>query len=119
MSRTYKTRPHKVRFPEEQYYYDQVIYKYINYSYSRFGTEETVTVKRPAYIQCKTNRPKKRKRVDTENHWMTTPSWWTRLMMTRPLRRKHRLVEHKIKHAVDLDEIDYENHWKKPHKYYW
>ena len=75
------------------------------------------------YLQLPTTRPKLRKEVDTEDHWMTTPSAWTRLMMNRPQRRAGTLWEAGfVNSEVDmesLEEADAPGVSRKPHCYYW
>lgn len=70
MSRTYKDKPAKVRLEP----WDKDGY---------------------GYIWLPTTKTKKRKEVDTKDHWMSTPSAWTRLMMNRPQRRASHLWEKK------------------------
>jgi len=65
------------------------------------------------------NKTKKAKRQDTEWHWMSTPSWWTRLMMNRPQRAAGRLWEKKVVHEADLENVDKPSVSKKPHQYFW
>ena len=73
------------------------------------------------YIDLPTTKPKKRKELDTEYHWMSTPSWWTRLTMNRPQRRKCKLWERDaLKTCLDsLDDLDKPIISRKPHIYYW
>ena len=73
------------------------------------------------YINLPTTRTKKRKEVDSEEHWMGTPSWWTRIMMNRPQRRNGSIWERKavrtdILYLFDLDTPSVN---RKPHQYYW
>jgi hypothetical protein len=71
----------------------------------------------------KEDLPKKRKRVDTEWHWLCeTPSWWTNLFMNRPQRRKFRRLEREIQKIYDIDELEdivEPESGHKPHHYYW
>ena len=76
------------------------------------------------WIHLPTTKTKKKKRVDTEWHWMSTPSWWTRLMMNRPQRRKSKTWEQNIRKLPSLTEEalldqDFPSVSKKPHQYYW
>lgn len=69
-------------------------------------------------------KTKKRKEVDTEDHWMGTPSLWNRLQHTRPRRAKARVwarnVEKtKFNDVEELYELDVPNYSNKPHIYYW
>lgn len=96
MSRTKKDRPERVKHPED---FDE------NGRW-KFNNERT----------------KKRKELDTEWHWMTTPSWWINLFMTRPQRKQAQIWEQelkKIREMEELDDLDTPNVSKKPHKYYW
>lgn len=62
------------------------------------------------------DQPKKRKEVDTEMHWMGTPSWWTRMFMIRP----RRVYENQqLRSILDIDEFDFVDVKRKNHKYYW
>lgn len=72
MSRTNKDRPDKLR---EKLGKDIVL---TNNLYGIFAT---------------TTKPKKKKNHDTEWHWMSTPSYWTRIMMNRPQRRQGKVWE--------------------------
>lgn len=50
---------------------------------------------------------------------MNTPSWWIRLMMTRPQRAETRQLLHKVKLLIDLEDAPIFPHPKKPHIWYW
>ncbi len=112
MSRTYKDRPSRVRFPEFNALYDtfRIAYEEEN----DFGDVRV----RYSYLKKPGIKTKKKKHVDTEWHWMSTPSWWTRLIMNRPQRRKGRLWERAILFQ-ELEETDAPGVGKKPHQYYW
>lgn len=69
------------------------------------------------YLQLPTTKPKLRKEVDTEDHWMSTPSWWTRLTMNKPQRRSVHLWERKALFS-DLEELMQPGK-KVAHIYYW
>jgi hypothetical protein len=110
MSRTHKDVPVKHRKPRDVY----------DYSYN---TEKVAYLNendklRYWYKELPGLKPKKRKEVDLEYHWMTTPSWWTRLTMNRPTRRQHHLLEHKVLFC-DLEDFDFVDTKKKPFNYYW
>ena len=101
MSRTYKDRPSKIRFPEDQYGYGCI-----------FGPDYR-------WIELPGVKPK-RKRSHTPWGWIkSTPSWWTRLTMNKPQRRNCRLWENKVKYMVDFEEADCPFFKNKPHNYYW
>lgn len=104
MSRSYKDRPSKLRF--EPYDKDYIEVEHYGFSIYRKG---------------KTTKTKKRKEVDTENHWMTTPSWWNNLFHTRPIRGNFRTF---LTSVVKSDIAEIENMLeptdsKSPHVYYW
>jgi hypothetical protein len=69
-------------------------------------------------LETPTTKPKKRKKMNTEWRWMTTPMWWIREMMTRPQRRAGKIWEKELLKAVDLEEVDTPSVGRKPHKYY-
>ena len=73
------------------------------------------------YIMMPTTKTKKRKEMDTEDHWMSTPSSWTRIMMNRPQRRNGSLWERKAvrTNILNLLELDTPSVGRKPHQYYW
>lgn len=99
MSRTYKDKPWK--------------FKYDPY------TKDMIPTEGYGYLLTKTTKTKKRKEVDTEYHWMNTPSWWTRLRMNRPQRAAGRLWERTVFYELDLEDTDPPGVGKKPHIYYW
>ena len=99
MSRTFKDRPYKVRNKETAEYWTLRTF---------WGDRNIFT--------------KKRKEIDTEDHWMSTPSWWVNLFMTRPQRHACRMWERNCIKATSTDIIEDEDcpdFKKKPHKYYW
>lgn len=100
MARTFNTTPEKYKYPA----YD-ADYVYIP------GTWY--------HIWAKTSKPKQRKTVDYEWHWMGTPGWWIRCMMTKPQRRAVSIWERKAVTSNDLEEVDTPPHGRKPHVYYW
>ena len=66
--------------------------------------------------------PKKRKEVDTEDHWLSyTPSWWNNMFHTRPTRRKFAnfCITVKKYRIHDLDIFLEPSESRKPHKYYY
>lgn len=71
------------------------------------------------YIWLPTTKTKKRKEVDTEEHWMGTPSWWTRIMMNRPMRARGKQWEKLVLKELDIEDTDPPGVGKKPHVYYW
>ena len=89
MSRTYKDRPSRVRFPEILPY----------------GYEEP-------------EKTKKRREVNTEWHWMGTPGWWVSEFMNQPERARNRVLERKALFQ-DPEDVDFPDLGRKPHVYYW
>ena len=107
MSRTYKDRPYKLRYPEEQW----------DYKYYRLGVDRWWV----NYLEYPGVLTKKKKNLDTEYRWMTTPMWYIREFMNQPQRAKGRQWEKTVL-KVDinnLDIIDYPSVSRKPHWYYW
>jgi hypothetical protein len=51
--------------------------------------------------------------------WMNTPSWFTRMMMTKPQRKAAHDWERKAATSSDIEQLDTPPHGKKPHIYYW
>lgn len=110
MSRTHKDVPFHHRKPKQTYDWLYGVEKipYLNEN----------DYKRIWYRDIAGAKAKRRKEVDCEWHWMSTPSWWTRLTMNRPQRRFYHLLEHKALKS-DLEDFDFPDLKKKPHIYYW
>ena len=68
---------------------------------------------------AKTTKTKKRKEVDTEDHWMTTPGWWIKMTMTKPERRSAHLLEKKALSVPDIEDFEIPDLGRKPHIYFW
>ena len=47
------------------------------------------------------------------------PKSWRKLYMTRPQRKKTKLLCHKIKNGADFDGISFPLGNRKPHEYFW
>ena len=124
MSRTYKDRHWKLRFPESRWDFgtQQIAYEATRRIYNvetghYEDTDETCTWY--YYVPIAGIKTKKKRKHNNEWHWLgATPSWWTNLMMNRPQRRKGRMWERKV-HFEDLEETDPPGVSKKPHQYYW
>ena len=103
MSRTYKDRPYKLRSKENQWEWSLDLDKENNWT------------------KLPTTRTKKRKEVNTENNWMTTPMWWIREFNTVPQRRAGRDWQRNAERTPieALEECDTPNVSRKPHYYYW
>jgi hypothetical protein len=71
------------------------------------------------YRLTKTTKTKKRKEVDTEYHWMNTPSWWVHEFMQVPQRAAGKVWEKKVLKEIDLEDTDPPGVSRKPHMYYW
>jgi hypothetical protein len=111
MSRTYKDRHWKLRFPESHWEFGTVRIEY--------DDEERGYI-RCSYLHAPGVKTKKRRDIDVEYHWVQgTPSWWTNLFMNRPMRRKGRAWERKVLFEEDIEETDPPGVSHKPHKYYW
>lgn len=103
MSRTHKDKKWKYRSPENAW------------EYGTYNTTQWYWLKYPGAFT------KKRKEVDTECHWMTTPGWWVRMMMNKPQRVASKQWEREVVKMVveDLVDADPPSLGKKPHVYYW
>ena len=99
MSRTFKDKPYKLQ--HEPWDTDMVVLE----NWGRCHT--------------KTTKTKKRKEVDTEDHWMTTPGWWVKMTMTKPERRAANTATRKVLLAEDIEEVDIPDMGRKPHIYFW
>lgn len=123
MSRTYKDKHWKLRFPETFRLGDDDYIKVpYEYEYTHWETKEVITLIRYVWLDKPGRKTKKRKNDDTTWHWTRgTPSWWTRVMMNRPQRRRGRLWEtNVVRQSIDSleDELPPDvSH--KPHEYYW
>ena len=124
MSRTHKDKSWKLRHPEERFDFGRIAHEYdaksrvFDEASGEWVLSETEVVRRTWIAEQRGCKTKKRKQVDTCWHWLTTPSWWIRLMMTRPQRRASRVWERKALLA-DLDSLDTPSCSKKPHIYFW
>lgn len=99
MSRTYKDRHWKLRFPDHAIdEYDEVPYtSVVNRKWvgcelvecAPYEVERSYRVKKPGVFT-----KKKRKDYNNEYQWVgETPGWWVRMLVNRPLRRKGRMWE--------------------------
>jgi len=107
MSRTYKDRHWKLRFPDhaideyERVPYTAVVNREYNYSTGRYvecapyEIERSFSVEKPGVFT-----KKKRKDYSSEYQWVgETPGWWVRTLVNRPLRRKGRMWEREVQKA--------------------
>lgn len=118
MSRTYKDKPTKTQqwHKEQELLWENNIVYTAEFIDSKGNIHEIIRrtcVKRAGILT------KKRKEQDTEYHWMSTPSAWTRLMMNRPQRRAGHMWERSVLFEEDLEETDPPGVSRKPHLYYW
>lgn len=104
MSRTFKDKPSKLK--HEAWDKDTI-------RVDGTGTKWSYRIHLP------TTKTKKRKEVDTEDHWMSTPSWWTHLCMIKPERRLAHMLEKKALRVENIEEMDFPDLGKKPHIYFW
>lgn len=121
MSRTYKDKPAKFRFPERASYDFGIEVVPYTSTYKSYPTGEEVEYTRYWCRNLPGIKTKKRKELDYEWHWMSTPSWWTRMTMNRPVRRQYHLLEHEAERTSveDLEDLDIPDFKKKPHIYYY
>lgn len=88
------------------------------YHFKDYWTQDRIPLEGYGYRLAKTSKPKLRKEVDTEDHWMSTPSWWTRLVMNRPQRRAGKMWEATVIRE-ELEETDPPGVSKRPHVYFY
>jgi hypothetical protein len=125
MSRTFKDRPARVRFPGHYNWNDPRYddrYNIIEYEYDfyHYQTKEYVGVRTgKVHLKKAGYWPKLKKAKDYEWHWMSTPSHWTRQMMNVPQRAAGRMWERKILKVDEIDSIEPPDVSRKPHIYYW
>lgn len=123
MSRTYKDKKWKYRDPENDWHFGmvQVPYTYMTRNYTGNGWSEPYERTAFRWLEVKGAKRKKKKRVDTEWHWMSTPMWWVREMMNQPQRAAGTQWEKKILKVdiEDLIDVDTPSVSRKPHIYYW
>lgn len=121
MSRTYKDVPYKVRDPESDwdYRYDNI--PYIR-TYIDWRTKEEKETQGVWFRKKRGVLTKKKKHVDTENHWISTPGWWVRCMMNRPQRVASKQWEKDVVRMsfwdIAQDNFDPPMIGRKPHIYY-
>lgn len=130
MSRTYKDRPWKVANPEARWDFgsERIAYEATRRVYQLDPETNTycfMDSTEPCikffHVNIAGAKTKKKKRVDTEWHWMTTPGWYISEFMNRPQRARGRAWEHKVVNTAieDLDTLDTPSVGRKPHLYYW
>lgn len=123
MSRTYKDRPYKSRFPTEN---SDNKYRCVPYIAEglHWKTKEPYCALRWFSVKRRGVLTKKKKHVDAERHWIhSTPSWWTNMFMNRPQRIASKKWEREIVQYsfwdIAQDNFDPPLIGNKPHVYYW
>jgi hypothetical protein len=107
MSRTLKDRHWKLQYPDFRWDYDTV----------KITSDSGRVIQ---YLKLPGVKPKKRKEVDSDWHWLRgSPGWWTRLTMNRPQRRAGHVWEQKVLLETDLEDTDPPSVSYKPHVYYY
>ena len=114
MSRTYKDKPYK--FSHKQYWEQDRVLVSCEVIRTNWLTKELEEYTASRYIELPTTKTKKRKEVDTEDHWRTTPMWWHRLTYTRPERRKVKML---LATVADVETIDVPDTGRLPKIYFW
>lgn len=114
MSRTYKDRPFK--FSAYAIEREQSTAKVPCIRSYRNAAGEREEYTGYEYLSVPGSKKKKRKRVDTEYHWMSTPSWWTYIFMIRPRRSAE---NQQLRNIGDVEEFDFVDVKRKKHLYYW
>lgn len=124
MSRTYKDRPSRLGLDSIEREISRKIVK-ISVEYPHYYNGEWVTTSYmgTAYLDVAgVKLKKKRSYVGFSQYWYRmTPSWWTKMFMLRPARRRaNNIVNQLHKFQVeDLEDVDVPDLRKKPHIYYW
>ena len=118
MSRTYKDKPYKFANPEQDWDYRHTGIQYTRQyrSYTADRGWEWAEYEATRYLEKAGVLTKKKKHKDTEHHWMTTPSWWTRLYMRRPQRARE---NQSLRNIRVLEDFDFVDTGRKPHVYYY
>lgn len=122
MSRTNKDRPSSIRFP--QYEVEDFAIFFSDKCYLRKISKDTLEPylaerklrggKRSWYVPTPTSLAKQRRSEHKE--WSPSiPSWWTRLKLTRPVRRASHMWESTAEQSLD----DSHNFPQPKRLYYW
>ena len=105
MSRTHKDKPHEIMYPEDSVWFDCI----------KLDSDNIWN----GWIQVPGKRTKKRRNYCHFRWYGTTPSWWTRMTMNRPQRRKGRVWERVVLNSTDIELQDPPGVGRKPHVYYY
>lgn len=125
MSRTYKhiKACKNKRYYKERWDSERVAFEYEGTTYysPELNDVPATYIIRTMWLDKPGVKTKKRKELDTEDHWMTTPSWWNNLFHTRPIRGKFRsFCRNAVRSSTGtLEEMLEPEDSKDPHKYYW
>jgi hypothetical protein len=116
MSKTYKDK-RNYEFRHRNWQGDEVRIPYIaNVTYWNGEVEERTKF---FYLKQPTTKPKVKKLVDNEWHWLrAAPSWWVRDFMTAPKRASVRNWKRSLT-LENIDDADCPDYGNKPHHYYW
>ena len=91
--------------------------------YKYWGTDEEVEISGYYSLETKTTKPKVRKEIDNDVHWMHTPNWWIHYKMDKPQRRASKVWEASMKNTyIPSEELEQEDPpliGRKPHIYFW
>lgn len=132
MSRTYKDKPYKLKFPE-RYRDDYYVWKeelWLQKTSWMLDSETSKSIEVPLpfpvwrvskwELQGPTTKTKKKRHDITKQHrlYCTAPSWWRRMLMIRPQRHKGRAWERKVL-IEDIEETDPPGVSRKPFVYYY
>lgn len=123
MSRTYKDRPNRLKPYNVERDASRVVV-YSQYYYTDISTGERRVGNYPRFMDVAGAKRKKKRHYSpykSGEHWMSTPSWWTRQFMLRPQRTKlNRLTRKALKLTLEaLEDLDVPFTKNKPHIYYW
>lgn len=99
-------------------YKDKRKAKLKRYYKNRWDTEYYISANPYVFLEVAGVKTKKRKEADTEDHWMSTPSWWTSMTMNKPERRAWHLLERRAL-ISDMEEFEIPDTGRKPHIYFW
>lgn len=119
MSRTYKDKKWRLRFPEDVYGYGTQEVPAI-YTYVDWRTKEVTQHEGTIRMDIAGAKSKKKRSKEDQYHFpYSTPSWWVREFMNVPKRARCRNWEKDVVKLQDIEEApvcpDYGN---KPHVYY-
>ena len=120
MSRTYKDKKWKLRFPEDDWNFGKELVPAC-FTHRNWYTRELESYYGTCTMEVAGAKSKKKRSKEDQYHFpYSTPSWWIREFMNVPKRAKCRNWEKDVVKLQDIEEApvcpDYGN---KPHFYYW